>query len=163
MHNAKELDRKLKDAKKDTQNAEAQKKALEDKITNVQQQIALAQEQLDALDKQISQKESEIKDKQKDIDSGMEQLKARLRAIYMAGETSTIDIILGAKDFNDFLDKASLIKNISRHDDQMINDLKDSLSSIQEEKDSIDKDRELASETKKDLEKKQRELSGLIK
>lgn len=157
-----QLDKELEEAKKDTADAKKQKEAYDKKIQNVQQQIDLAQAQIDELDGQINAQEEKIKEKQKEIDEGMEKLKDRLRAIYMAGETSTLDIVLGAKDFNDFLDKAALVKNISKHDSALIEQLQQSLSAIADEKASIEEKRQQTSDTKKELEQKQAQLSELL-
>ena len=156
------LDKELEQAKKDAADAKKQKEVYDKKVQNVQEQIDLAQQQIDALDAEIEKQEQKIADKQLEIDEGMEQLKKRLRAIYMAGETSTLDIVLGAKDFNDFLDKASLVKNISRHDSEMISSLQESMAAIADEKSAIEEKRQQINDTKSDLESKREELSDLL-
>ena len=74
------------------------------------QQIEEAYAQVSQLDEEINDLQSQISNREGSIEKNTELLKERIRAIYMAGETSTLDIILGATDFNDFLDKASLLK-----------------------------------------------------
>ena len=72
---------------------EALKQEYEDKISQVQGQIDTLNNEIRTLDEEIAQKQKEIEGPQKEIDENMELLKQRIRAIYMAGETSTLDII----------------------------------------------------------------------
>lgn len=132
------------------------------------QQIEVVQDQVDEinalivdLDNKISQKESEITETQLKIDKNRELLKQRLRAIYMAGETSTLDIILGAKDFNDFLDKAEIIKNVSLHDSKLIEDLKSDMEKIEKEKNELESSRAEVSAQRDELDSKRTELTYL--
>ena len=66
------------------------------------QQIEEAYAQVSQLDEEINDLQSQISNREGSIEKNTELLKERIRAIYMAGETSTLDIILGATDFNDF-------------------------------------------------------------
>ena len=75
--------------------------ALNEQINNIQSRIDELNGQINTLDSEITQKEGEISDKQASIDSNFEQFKERIRAIYLMGETSTLEIILGAKDMAD--------------------------------------------------------------
>ena len=93
-----ELNAALEEAKKNTEEKEALKQEYEDKISQVQGQIDTLNNEIRTLDEEIAQKQKEIEGPQKEIDENMELLKQRIRAIYMAGETSTLDIILGAED-----------------------------------------------------------------
>lgn len=157
-----ELNKQLEEARKNTEDKRAHKDALEEKIQLVQQQVRLNNEEIERLDGEIQGLEDRITDTQQSIDADMETLKLRLRAIYMAGEASTIDIILNSKDINDFLDKAMIVKNVTEHDTQLIQKMKDEMSQIQTEKDAIESKREEAAHLKKELEAQQKELSDLM-
>ena len=99
---------------------------------------------------------------QKEIDENMALLKQRIRAIYMAGEASTLDIILGAEDFSDFLDKASLLQTVTSHDVTLIETIQGQLSAIQEEKDAIEEKRGEVAGKKTELDGQQQELTKLL-
>ena len=79
----------------------------------------------------------------------------------MAGETSTLDIILGATDFNDFLDKASLLKTISDHDTKLIETLQAETSKLAQEKKTYDQKKEELTQQLDDLNAKNDELTQL--
>ena len=138
------------------------KQELDKKVENIQSQIDSINAQIVELDNKIATKQAEIEETQVKIDKNMNLLKQRLKAIYMAGETSTLDIILGAKDFNDFLDKAEIIKNVSSHDSKLIDELKNDMQGIKEEKESIEEDKKTVAYQKNELESKKIELTNLV-
>lgn len=158
-----ELDKKLQEARQNTADQEAQKKALDNKIVVVQQQIALTNQQIEALDGEIAQKQQEMSGKQAEIDIKFEQLKQRLRAIYVAGETSTLDLLLGAKNLDEFMDKAAAVKYVSAHDAALMDGLRDDLQSIAGQKQEIEARRDEVAAAKKELDQKKAELTELQK
>ena len=157
-----ELNNTLSDLRESLTEQTQYKEELDKKVKQVQSQIDEINAAITELDDKILEKQSQIEQTQEKIDKNMDLLKQRLRAIYMAGETSTLDIILGAKDFSDFLDKAEIIKNISAHDSKLIDELKDDMAGIEEEKTSIENDRKAVSDQKNELEAKRYELASLI-
>lgn len=157
-----ELDKQLEAAKQNTEDQKAQQEALQAQIEVVQQQIDASNQQILALDEQISTKQAEIGEKQAEIDANMELLKQRLRAIYMAGEATTLDIILGAEDFNDFLDKTAILQSVSQHDTELIQGIQKDMAAVQEEKAVIEENRAAVAQAKIDLDSQQQELTGLL-
>ncbi len=153
---------KLKQLKQDRNKQQEYKETLDTQIQNIQSQIDTMNDQIGALNADITSKESQIADKQKDIDKNFEQLKERVRAIYLMGESSNLEIVLGAKDLTDFLDKAELMRSITSHDSEIIDSLKTDLQSIKSQKEQIEANRRQVSEAKKGLDQKNSELSALV-
>lgn len=152
----------LEAAKNNTEKQAEYQEKLSQQIEVIKQQIDVSNQQILALDNQIAEMQKQIEEKQIKIDDNIELLKKRLRAIYMAGETSTLDIILGAKDFKDFLDKAEIIKTVSKHDSDLIDELTADMESIEKQKSEIESSRVEASEQKKQLDIKREELNSLM-
>lgn len=119
-------------------------------------------EKITALDSDIRQKESEIAGTQKNIDTNVEQLKQRIRAIYLLGEASQLEIVLGAQDMMDFMDKTELVRTISQHDSEIIQQLKADMEAIKVQKEQIEQNRQNAAQARKDLDGKSAELTGLL-
>lgn len=157
-----ELTRQLEQARQNTEDQRAHKEALEQKIQVLQQQVQVNNQELQQLDQEIQELEAQIADKEKEIDEGMETLKLRLRAIYMAGEASTLDIILNSTDVSDFLDKVMIVKNVTAHDMDLIQTLQNSVSEIQTQRDAIDQKKEEATQTKQELDSQIAEISQLM-
>lgn len=157
-----ELNTKLKELKDNESEKKAYKETLDSQITVVEQQIDEANRQITDLDNKIAELEISINELQQSIDKNFEILGQRLKAIYMAGDTSTLDIILGAKDFKDFLDKREIIKNVSEHDSELIATLQGEVESIEQQKAEIEEARRQVAENKATLDTKKSELSALI-
>ena len=153
---------KLKQLKADKAKQQEYKNTLDTQVQTVQSQIDTLNDQVAALDADIKEKESQIAEKQKSIDANIEQLKQRVRAIYLLGESSQLEMILGAQDMVDFLDKTELVRSISQHDQQVIQTLKTDMASIKTQKEQIEQNRQNVAQAKKELDSKNTELSGLL-
>lgn len=158
---SKELDQKLRDVRSKKEEKEEYKKTLEEKITVVQEQISVASQRIEQLDGEINEASVKISDKQTEIEGSYDLLKKRLCSIYMAGETSTLDVIIGAKSMRDFLDKADMLKVITQHDKELINNLDGQVKDIQQQRDDIAQKREEVASEKTQLDAKKAELSDL--
>ncbi len=151
----------------DEKNAEvdAQQKqvdAIVGKVETVTKQIQLSHEKISALDSQIQEKSKQIKEKNNEIEENMDILRQRIKTIYLAGDVSSLEIIMGAKDFTDFLDKVQLVKSVSAHDEELINEIQAQLDQISEEKAALEADKVELEDEKKNLEERQSELNTLL-
>lgn len=136
--------------------------ALVGKVQTVNEEITLSHKKIDALDESIKEKQKEIDDGNKEIEKNMDILRQRIKTIYIAGDVSSLEIILGAKDFSDFLDKVQLVKSVSAHDEELITEIQGQLEIISEEKEELQEDKQDLEEEQKNLEAKQTELNELL-
>lgn len=136
--------------------------AIVGKVETVTQEIQVSHQKIDALDEQIQEKSDQIEQKNIEIEENMEILRQRIKTIYLAGEVSSLEIILGAKDFSDFLDKVQLVKSVSTHDEELINEIQVQLDQISEEKEALQIDKVALEEEEKNLQAKQDELNDLL-
>lgn len=141
---------------------EEYKEALINKITVLNEQIANGRSELASLDTEITELQAEVDSARSGISDRMDALKQRLRAIYLSGETTSIEIILGAKDFEDFLDKVELVAYISNSDKKMIDQLKSEIDVINKKKSELDAKKTTLSDEQKKLDNRQKELERLI-
>ncbi|MDD5795624.1 MAG: peptidoglycan DD-metalloendopeptidase family protein [Oscillospiraceae bacterium] len=159
----KQIDEKLEQARKDIENQEKLKETLEEKITSVEKQIDNLNKTVEEYNKQINRLQSGIDEKEAAIDDDYQKLRQRLRIIYMAGDASNLEIILGAKSFDDFIDKMDLVKCLGEADEKLISGLQDSIADINSDKEKLEKDRQEVNEKKKKLEDNRAELEKLQK
>ena len=164
-----ELQKKHEDIKcllEETKNQVEKKKEysqnLNNQITNLQQQVSIVSKNISILDKQILDKQAEIESRQVEIEKNIEFLKQRVKAVYIAGDIYTIDIILGAKDFKDFLDKAEIVSKMSQRDSMLIQTLNDDIHSIEKQKEEIEASRANVAAEKELLAQKNKELTDLF-
>lgn len=125
-----ELDKKIQDTKGDINAEKENQDAIEEQIVTVQQTILALTQSIDETEEQIVEleasieiKEAQIEEKRIEIEQGVADFKQRLRTMYVAGNSSYSDIIIGASDFYDMLMKIELVKRVAEHDDEMIDDL----------------------------------------
>ena len=151
----------------DQQNADvatqqAQVDAIVGKVETVTLEIQTSHEKIAAIELLIEEKQADIDAKNLQIEGKLDVLRQRIKTIYKAGDVSSLEIILGAKDFDDFLDKVQLVKSVSAHDEKLINEIKGELAIINQEKADLEiKKGELETEHK-NLEAKQAELNALL-
>ena len=136
----KQIDEKLEQARKDIENQEKLKETLEEKITSVEKQIDNLNKTVEEYNKQINRLQSGIYEKEAAIDDDYQKLRQRLRIIYMAGDASNLEIILGAKSFDDFIDKMDLVKCLGEADEKLISGLQDSIADINSDKEKLEKE-----------------------
>ncbi|MDP4119844.1 MAG: peptidoglycan DD-metalloendopeptidase family protein [Bacillota bacterium] len=157
-----QIDQQLQQAKSDLSNKQSLKTALEQKISNVQQQIDLLNQTIDRYNQKIDEKQSEIDSQQSQIQADYTTLRARIRAMYISGDVSSLEIILGSKNFNDFVDKAYLVQQISNSDKKMIDGMKAQIDKITSEKADIQSEKDTVSDSVSQEESKKDELNGLM-
>lgn len=155
------LEQQLEDARKNITDQESLKKALEaniksveEKIDNLNITILSYNEKIDLLTEEITQKEAEI-------EYDYQMLRNRLKILYMAGDASTLELLLGAKDFSDFIDKMTLVKTLSRSDQRLVDDLKIAIEEINQQKNKLSLDKQAVIESKNELELERGNLSAL--
>ncbi len=136
--------------------------ALVGKVETVTKEIQLSHQKIQALDEEIAEKTEQINQKNAEIEENMDILRQRIKTIYIAGEVSSLEIILGAKNFSDFLDKVQLVKSVSTHDEELINEIQLQLDQISAEKEELQLDKVELEEEEKNLQAKQDELNELL-
>lgn len=99
------------------------------------------QKDIDALQAEIDRTIKKQEELEKSVSSTYELLGERMCSAYMSGETSTLEILFGAEDFQDFLTRLELLKRISDHDTQMVSGLQKSISELDESKEKLASDR----------------------
>lgn len=136
--------------------------AIAEKVTNVNSQIALNREKIDAYDARIAEQEAEKERLNAQAEENMEILRKRLRAIYMAGDTSALEIILGASDFSDFVDKMQLVESISDYDAKLVDEIEAQLDNVNEVVETLNTDKAELEVEKASLVGNQTELEALL-
>lgn len=136
--------------------------ALVSKINVLDDKIKLSHEKIDSLNTEIKDKQAEINKANSQIDGQMNTLRNRIRTIYMAGNASDLEIILGAKDFSDFIDKMELVKTLSTYDKNLIDKIKTQLEKISKQKKELETNKADLVSQQNSLESDQKDLNTLL-
>lgn len=164
-----QLKSRLSELKDSVEQKQEYKNTLDEQISVVRSEIELSDEKIADLNAKIAEKEESIEKTNVEIEENRRVLKKRLKAIYTAGEASNIEIILGAKDFSDFLDKAEIVKNVAEHDNKLIDNLNTSLENLEKDKlemedckRSIEEERAVSDQKKQDFQALSNEIEEVI-
>ncbi len=137
--------------------ADAAKKASA-AVSDVEEEIATLQAEIDALNGEISTKENEIQTKEKQLKERMNQLKKRLTAMYIQGDISYLDFLLGSSNYIDMLANYDAVQQITEADGKMIDAIKKEKQEIEDAKKKIEENKAKVEENKKQNEAKKAEL-----
>ena len=165
----KELKERNEELKKELQKSRDSIKQEGDNKNELDKQINIVKEQIDnsnqyilKLENEINALEDQISEINKDMEAKLEILKESLYSIYVAGDTFAIDIILQSKTFEDFLDKADIIRSVSETINGIIEKLNESRKKVEENKAKVEEKKAQAEEESKVLKENQENLQVLL-
>lgn len=121
------------------QNNQAQANVLGAQIAVTQQQMSVLQQQVAMINASVQAKQDQIADTQAQIDSNMALLQKRLRALYESGHSTFLDVILSSNSISDFLQRVEIVRAVSSHDQQIIDNLKKAQAQMQADQQSLQK------------------------
>lgn len=123
---------KISESKKELNKGKAEEKNLLSQIRSLESQMIDIQVSIEALKDDINQTQGEINVALADLDALEAQLdeqndnlNARLRAMYMSGNISVIDVLLGSDSISDFMTNMDRIQLIYESDREVIESLEE--------------------------------------
>lgn len=135
----------LEESKKDQ---EALAKLYKEKAANTKEQLDLVVSEIAELDTDIKEKENEIAQKEVELQQTIDLFEKRLRAIYMTGSTSQLELLLSADNLGDYLARSELMRNVTEADNALMDSIKTNMAEIEAAKSDIEA-RKATKETKK--------------
>lgn len=143
----------LDDTKSDIAEKEEYKSALVSKVQVLDEKIAVTREKISSLNDDIKEKQDAYDKGLSEVEDQFDALANRLRILYMSGNATDLEIIFGAKDFSDLIDKMELVKSLANSDKELISEIQTKLDELSTKKESLEAD-------KKDLETQQASLKS---
>lgn len=156
-----EIDKAMAQAKSQIEDKEIYLDTIRQKMDSVEQEIDTMREKIQLYEEEIERLSQEISSNEKEIEEDYQILRNRLNAIYKSGNASSLEIVLGAKDFNDFLDKSVIVEAVGRFDKNLIDGLNNSINEKNLMIEQTQKAKDEVSATKKQQEEKLEELTAL--
>ena len=169
---------------------EKQLDTVEEKATSLQVQVNTLDKSISKLDKQIDSLTKDIKKTKKQIkkaeddivtmeetiENTSDRMAEKLRASYMKGSESTLQILMGADSLASFMTRLEMMKRTSEKDKKDIEDFRDTVVSLKDtrkqlisDKKALDEKREERKESKEKLvtersalKKKQKEYNSTV-
>ena len=143
--------------------------ALKDKISTLKAEANELQGSINKVKGKIEKTENQIDDIQADIDAKQAEFDEtfdeycqRLRAMYVSGHASNLEVLLTSSDISSILTRSEMIKSVSKRDSDTLNGLMEKMNEIEKEKASLEKKRIELNEDKDKLQSQKKELDSNI-
>ena len=140
-----DLQNKINQTKDEISEVQAELSGTMQQIQNLNAQIADYQSEIDDLDGQITELEASIKESEIKLNEAEEKykkqeilLKERLVAMYEAGQTSYLDVLLSSEDLTDFISKYYMISEIAEYDTELLDQMEKNKNEIKAAKESLE-------------------------
>ncbi len=177
------IEQKIKESEKQLSSLKQQKANKEEYVSTLQGKITLLQDKLDALEKQKSSLQTEIdaievkiqnttaeidkskKDievKQKEFEEIYEVYCQRLRAMYISGHVSTLEVLFESGDMSSILTRAEMVKSVSAQDSETLDKLMSKMKEIQKQKKELEDKKLELDKDKENLDTQKAKLQSSI-
>lgn len=149
--------------KSDISDQEKLKDALQDEIDTVQAQIDVYNGQLTEVENRLSEIEAQKEQKQNDLENTKQTFMTRLRAMYVSGDNSMLNVLLSANDFGDFLYRDQLLSSVTDHDNAIMEQLKADIKAVEELENQATEEKQEIESIKSEVDAKRAELGDRMK
>lgn len=144
----------LKEVKNQRQDLEIKVEKLDNQIIDVMKQIDNNKKNIEKIGKDIKQNGVELQNAEKDIKGQQDLCNKRIRAMYINGVDSYLDVVLQANNLSDFISRVDTVKKVMGFDKKVINDLKAQKDTVVKKKQDLDNQNNKLLALKVDNEKK---------
>ena len=137
---------------------------LQDKISNLESDKAALQSEIDATQAKIEKTAADIEETQRQIDQKQKEFDAtyaeycqRLRAMYISGSASTLEVLLTCSDLSSLLTRSEMIKSVSQQDSATLDSL---MKKLEEKRNQLNADKKSLETDKAALQKNINDISS---
>ncbi len=145
----KELQQKIDDANEELNSVQdelsqnlQQVQKLDDKISSAQSELDELNTKIARLQSSIESIEGELKEAEEKYNKQKEILEQRLVIMYEAGDTQYLDVILSSKSVSEFLSNYFLITELTNHETELLEEMKQKKDAIELSKKRLDQNEE---------------------
>ena len=155
----KDAQAKLNEAKSKKQKSFAEKEQLEKEAVALQSKIDSINKQLSATKQSLAEEETKLSEATAAAEAKYDVFQERFRIMCEQGDVSYIEMLLSAKSFSDFVDKAEIMKEISEYDKKVFDEMESARQSIEASRDEIAKLKETQETSANNLKSQKQELA----
>ena len=146
-----DLEEKIAKLEKEGKELLSQIGLIEEQTEEIEEQIDLTNDRIKELGKAIDEQSENIAGAEEDIAVRTAQMEERIRAIYMGGSDSYVNMLFESKDFGSFLDTLDTLKILVAADRDMVTEFKTAKSDYESVKASLESDKREMDALKSDL------------
>ena len=156
--------------------ARRKEQTIAEQLRSIQQELDVAEDEFEAVNDQLENTEQHIKANvelsnrlTKKLEAQTKTLHRRIRDIYKNGQINYLDVLLGAKDFNDFVGRMDILKKILAYDNALIQGTKADRETLRKAKEQLETDRakivelrKLAATKREQVAERRQERRGVL-
>lgn len=142
---------------------------LEEYITELDADLAEINDNIDRIVAEIAEKEQQIattalmlEEAQKTQDEQYEMMKKRIRFMYEKNTDTSLEVLLSASSFSDFLNRAEFINKVEKYDREMLNQYIAAKEAVAEVKAQLEQEQKELEEKKAEYDNEQNAMETLI-
>lgn len=149
----------LTEAQKQYDAAKQKLQAIGSKLEQTDYELNQTESELKQLDIDITDTQNGIDDKTRQLDSAQKVLSAYIEISYKSGQNSTLDLLLSATDFNDFVTRGYYTTKVQDAQINTINEIRKLKSELETERNTLTSQQEDEKKLKDRLTRQQQTLS----
>ena len=142
------IQQQMEEQQRRAEQARRKERSVSDQLRQIQGELDSAQGEFDAINDQLEQTEDQIRSNVelsarlvKRLEAQTKTLHRRLRDIYKNGQVNYLDVLFGAKDFNDFVSRMDILKKILAYDNALIQGTRSDRAALAKAKEQLEADR----------------------
>lgn len=132
------------------------------RLAQITQELNATEQQLDSTRQNLEVTKKDLEEAQKEERTQYTAMKKRIRFMYEMDRTSMIEVLLSARDFADFLNKAEYISSIYEYDRQMLLEYRATKKMIAAKEEELAEQEASLASLKDQQEAKQQEVAELV-
>ncbi|MHC1759550.1 MAG: murein hydrolase activator EnvC [Negativicutes bacterium] len=142
------IQQQAEEAQRKAEQARSKERSVSDQLRRIQGELDSAQDEFESINDQLENTEEQIKSNTElaarlatKMQSQTKVLHRRIRDIYKNGQVNYVDVLFGAKDFNDFVSRMDILKRILAYDNALIQSTKADRLALEKAKSQLETDR----------------------
>lgn len=158
-----EAQKNLEGVKEEKSETLAQVEKLTNQINQYEDEIDDLNSQIENLENSIEEAKNKINEATNEYDKQQDLLDKRLVALYEAGETSYLDVILSSSSITEFISNYFLVEELTSYDTELLQKIDKQKKEIEAAKAQLEEDKNKIEVAKKNEEVKRNQLSAAKK
>lgn len=158
--NIEENENEIEEIKQEKQSTMNEIQDITSTINQYEDEIRVLKRKIEKLEASISENNAKIKKLQKQYEEKEQLLRNRLVALYIAGETTYLDVLLTSDDLTDLISNYYLMQKLAEADNDLLTSIENEKKQIQEVKQKLENEKIEVDTAKEELDRKNESLKA---
>ncbi|APU61748.1 3D domain-containing protein [Clostridium botulinum] len=142
----------LKETREQKKQIQQRVEKMDSEIDNVINEIDRNKQLMNKVNKDVKDTENKLNQVKNNVKEKEELFGKRVRAMYISGGDSYLDILLGSENLSDFMSRVDTVSKVMKFDINVVTKLKEEKEAIAKQKENLDQEKNKLSALKKNNE-----------